>query len=309
MKHSFPLVLFCVFSMSALSQPPDVTIGDVLRNPGAFAGKLVVLEGEIIRIVKGTGSYSYLELQDSSQDKIRVRTDLPSLVVGQIFRVQGRVRVEPLATGPYIMEEVMLFKGVRSAGIPAGTKPSAENAEPSSVPQAEDAPAEKTPTPPAAQPARKAVLPWLTQPRLASEKARENTPPSEAYPAEPTSENGMFGFCFRQAQGTLRDILITQLGRMFAMIVHPTCNFNNNQLTFAGIAGGGTLKASFVTTYSSLLMGEGRAAWELLFDSEGDISDIRFISDTSPFTNVGLINQVKGRIIGYILEQIRALRS
>jgi len=270
MKRPLLSLFFFVFSSILFSQGQKAAIGDIIKDPQAFSGKLVALEGSIIRMTKGSGSFVLVELRDEEGNAIKVRTELASLAVGQTLRIQGRIVLDPLSGGPYIKEELTLFRGPlpdapapKSAGVAPPTK----------------GPVYETPAP---------------------KKA-----PQELRSA--SSVGGMFGFCFNQAQGTLRDILMTQFGRLFTLIVHPTCSFSRNALTFSGRDGRGRLKASFVTTYSSLLTGEEKASWELLFDDEGNISDIRFLSDTSRFTNVNVLNQLKDRLIGFIQEQIQAL--
>ena len=71
-----------------------IPIADILNNPGEFAGKLVTVSGECVKINPGIMDRNWIHLEDASvEEKDLTITSLEYIEVGQMVTLQGIIAV------------------------------------------------------------------------------------------------------------------------------------------------------------------------------------------------------------------------
>ncbi len=294
------LVIAALLTSSAFvmkAEEPQVAIARILAQPAAFTGKFVALHGTVTKIQE-TAAFTFYVLDDGS-GTVKVRTARKGRINGEERTVRGRVRQDALLQLIYVVEDDIGLGGNAeemlgdSAGQGAGrdTTPRAGPIVPGPTPHSSSLPV----------------------PAQSSIPVQRQAPPSSSPASHPASTpgaspGGLYALLFDVAPAQARDVIITQIGRLATGTVHPTCSFVSNKVV-SREAMGSSARVRFRSVYDNLLLGELYMVWELIFDSNGNVADINFVSDSSPLTDVGLLNKLKDLLIQFLQDQLRQLQA
>jgi hypothetical protein len=287
MTRHWPVFIFIFVIFFGTVFASETAIRDILAFPKSYEGRLLDLSGTISNVKPLTpAGFYFFVLGDKNGNTIRVRTSRRGRTDGLACSLKGRLRADPLQGGYFIVEEEVLLDVRALVGDQAPPPP---------------------PPPARIEAAAAAEAPASTTVDPGTETGSEPEATSSAPALVPTAAlPGDYGQLFETASAGLKDLFISEVGRLAVSVLHPTCTFSSNQLE-SNYRLGGAGRASFRTAYNGLLIGDREMRWEVIFDANGMLSDVRLVSDTSPLTNVALINTVKDRVAGLIKSYIERI--
>ncbi len=263
-----------------------IPVSTILTRPADFSGKLVVLRGAVTD-VQSSPAFTFYLLDDGSC-AVKVRTARRGRSEGEERTVRGRIRQGALMQTIYLVEEDVSLTGTQGTASPAPLHGGDRTPQVSTVSPA---------SPPPNQFPSQQFPPPTQIPRR---------PSAPALPS--SSTGGVYGLLFGTAPDQAREIITTQVGLLAAGTAHPTSSFLSNSVVTQEMSIGGP-RVRFRTRYDNLLLGEKEMVSELIFDSQGQVADINFVSDSSPLTDVNLLNHLKDILKQFLQDQLRQLQS
>jgi hypothetical protein len=116
-RSLLPLTTALLLAQAVLSQAPLTPIEQIAATPAQFVGGTVEISGQVTRYASGAqpGIGVYL-VQSGTGAVIRVNTSAGSPELNRLYRVSGKVEMDPVRKTPFIAEEKRLR--LNAEGIP-----------------------------------------------------------------------------------------------------------------------------------------------------------------------------------------------